>query len=137
MPGRTTARSADARAADATALPRAPRSRFELPEAHRGVLTDAERALALAHVRALLEVPTAPYAEDGPLAVVLGEAAAEGPVDAPHPQSGIGDDDDGPDAPAGVHDSEQVGAGRDQHRHPIAAADAPREQAPGEQVDVA
>lgn len=78
MPGRTTARSADARAADATALPRAPRSRFELPETHRGVLTDAERALALAHVRALLEVPTAPYAEDGPLAVVRAFAREHG-----------------------------------------------------------
>lgn len=101
MPGRKTARSADARvarervepvtareragrvtarerAADATALPRAPRARFELPEQHRGVLASAERALALAHVRALLEVPTAPYAEDGPLAVVRAFAREHG-----------------------------------------------------------
>ncbi|MBI5365335.1 MAG: hypothetical protein HZA53_19315 [Planctomycetes bacterium] len=48
----------------------APRSRFELPRSHRGVLAEAERALAMEHARALLEAPTAPYAEDGPIAVV-------------------------------------------------------------------
>lgn len=57
------------------ALAPAPRARFELPATHRGVLAPEERATALAHVRALLEAPTAPYAEDGPLAVVRAFAA--------------------------------------------------------------
>lgn len=48
----------------------APASRFVLPARAGGVLTAEERARALGHVRALLELPTAPYFEDGPLAVV-------------------------------------------------------------------
>jgi endoglucanase len=48
----------------------APASRFVLPRRASGVLAPAERELALQHVRALLERPTAPYFEDGPQAVV-------------------------------------------------------------------
>jgi endoglucanase len=50
----------------------APDSRFVLPRRASGVLDPARREVALAHARALLEQPTAPYFEDGPLAVVRG-----------------------------------------------------------------
>jgi putative aminopeptidase FrvX len=52
------------------ALEPAPQSRFRLPEKHRGVLDRDEREQALGHVRALLEPPTAPYAEDAQVGVV-------------------------------------------------------------------
>jgi endoglucanase len=48
----------------------APASRFVLPRRSSGVLAQPERERALAHARALLERPTAPYFEDGPLEVV-------------------------------------------------------------------
>jgi endoglucanase len=48
----------------------APDSRFVLPRRTSGVLLPDERELALDQARALLERPTAPYFEDGPLAVV-------------------------------------------------------------------
>ena len=54
----------------------APRARFALPARAAGVLAQPERELLLEHVRALLEVPTAPYFEDGMLAVVRAFAAA-------------------------------------------------------------
>ena len=56
--------------ASANELLPAPKSRFQLPPSHRGVLTRSERDVALAHVRALLEPPTAPYAEDAQVGVV-------------------------------------------------------------------
>jgi endoglucanase len=56
--------------ADARALAPAPSSSFRLPRAHRGVLTPHEREIALVHVQALLEPPTAPYAEDAQVGVV-------------------------------------------------------------------
>lgn len=64
------------RRASSTELAPAPPSRFVLPRAHRGVLDDAARAAAMEHVRALLEPPTAPYAEDGPHAAVRAFVAA-------------------------------------------------------------
>jgi len=51
-------------------LATAPPSRFVLPRRASGVLAAEERALVLGHARALLERPTAPYCEDGPLQVV-------------------------------------------------------------------
>jgi len=48
----------------------APVSRYVLPARASGVLAQAERELVLGHARALLERPTAPYFEDGPLEVV-------------------------------------------------------------------
>lgn len=48
----------------------APRSRFALPKTSTGVLAEDLRSRALTHVRSLLEAPTAPYFEDGPLQVV-------------------------------------------------------------------
>ncbi len=48
----------------------APASRFVLPRRASGVLAADERGLVLQHARALLERPTAPYCEDGPLEVV-------------------------------------------------------------------
>jgi endoglucanase len=56
--------------AERARLAPAPASRFVLPRRAGGVLAPAERELALQHARALLERPTAPYFEDGPLAVV-------------------------------------------------------------------
>lgn len=50
-------------------------SRFALPRAHRGVLGDADREGLLRVVTALLSTPTAPYFEDGMLAVVRALAA--------------------------------------------------------------
>lgn len=47
-----------------------PAARFVLPRRTSGALDPQQRELALAHARALLEQPTAPYFEDGPLAVV-------------------------------------------------------------------
>jgi putative aminopeptidase FrvX len=44
----------------------APRSRFALPKKSTGVLTQAEREIALELARSLLCAPTAPYFEDGP-----------------------------------------------------------------------
>ena len=63
------------RSADRAPAP-PPRSRFELPTAHRGVLGADERALAMQHVRALLDTPTAPYAEDKQVEVVRAFARA-------------------------------------------------------------
>src|SRR3954468_226765 len=51
-------------------LSRAPKSSFRLPAEHRGVLAQDEREIALAHVRSLLEPPTAPYVEDAQVRVV-------------------------------------------------------------------
>lgn len=59
----------DARAAT-DEVPPVPPSRFALPRAHRGVLSDDDRVALLRVVRALLSTPTAPYFEDGMLAVV-------------------------------------------------------------------
>jgi len=75
MRGRSRARSAEAPAGE---LAPAPRARFVLPRAQRGVLAEAERELALEHVRTLLETPTAPYAEDHMLAAVRRVAASIG-----------------------------------------------------------
>ncbi len=52
-----------------------PSSRFVLPRAHTGVIEDRDRELLLDTVRALLSTPTAPYFEDGMLAVVRALAA--------------------------------------------------------------
>ncbi|MCY2959587.1 MAG: M20/M25/M40 family metallo-hydrolase [Planctomycetota bacterium] len=52
-----------------------PASRFALPRAHHGVLADADRTALLRVVTALLSTPTAPYFEDGMLAVVRALAA--------------------------------------------------------------
>ncbi|MBL8859027.1 MAG: hypothetical protein JNL28_11010 [Planctomycetes bacterium] len=51
-------------------LPAAPRSRFALPQTSIGGLPSKQRARALEFVRSLLESPTAPYFEDGPVSVV-------------------------------------------------------------------
>lgn len=66
MPGRSE------RAAD---VPPVAPSRFVLPRAHTGVLTDAQRADLMRVVTALLSAPTAPYFEDGVIAVVRALAA--------------------------------------------------------------
>lgn len=58
-----------------SALPAPPRSRFVLPRRSTGVLSDDARVRALGFVQALLEAPTAPYFEDGPLRVVRRFAA--------------------------------------------------------------
>jgi len=58
--------------AERARLAPAPPSRFVLPRRASGVLAPPERERALAHARALLERPTAPYFEDGPLDVVRG-----------------------------------------------------------------
>ncbi len=60
---------------DRAQLAPAPRSRFALPREDRGALDPPERELALARVADLLARPTAPYFEDGPLAVVRRFAA--------------------------------------------------------------
>jgi endoglucanase len=66
-----TARSGRARAT----LAPPPPSRFVLPRAHAGVIEPRDREQLLATVRALLSTPTAPYFEDGMLAVVRALAA--------------------------------------------------------------
>jgi len=58
------------RAAERDEVPPVPPSRFALPRAHQGVLADGERVALLRVVTALLSTPTAPYFEDGMLAVV-------------------------------------------------------------------
>lgn len=50
----------------------APASRFVLPRRSRGVLDEAERQRAMAVVQAFLSTPTAPYAEDGQVELVVG-----------------------------------------------------------------
>ena len=57
------------RAAPAKLAP-APDVRFALPKKHLGVLAEDQRAMVLDHVRAVCEVPTAPYAEDGQVELV-------------------------------------------------------------------
>lgn len=52
------------------ALAAAPAARFVLPKKHRGVLQDDARQRALGFARDLLSVPTAPYFEDGEIAVI-------------------------------------------------------------------
>ena len=53
----------------------APSSRFRLPARASGLLDAAERAFALEVVRALIDPPTAPYAEDAQVAYVRRFAA--------------------------------------------------------------
>ncbi len=53
-----------------------PPARFVLPRAHRGVLSSEDRTRTLAVARELLSTPTAPYFEDGVLAVVRRLAGA-------------------------------------------------------------
>ncbi len=50
----------------------APPSRFALPRRHAGVLDEAGRQRALAVAQAFVSAPTAPYAEDAPVDLVLG-----------------------------------------------------------------
>lgn len=57
------------------ALAPAPASRFRLPARASGLLDEADRAFALDVVRALIDPPTAPYAEDAQVAYVRRFAA--------------------------------------------------------------
>ena len=55
---------------------------------------------------------------------VPGRGPAQGTMDAAHAEARVGDDDAGPDAPAGVDDGEQVGTRGDEDRDPVAAPHA-------------
>ncbi|MDP6839294.1 MAG: M20/M25/M40 family metallo-hydrolase [Planctomycetota bacterium] len=57
-------------------LPEAPGARFRLPRSESSVLTADDGELLMGHTERLLCAPTAPYAEDAPLAVVESFAAA-------------------------------------------------------------
>jgi hypothetical protein len=57
------------RSAQRDEVPPVPPSRFALPRAHRGILSDEQREALLRIVTALLSTPTAPYFEDGMLSV--------------------------------------------------------------------
>lgn len=63
------------RSAPRDGVPPVASSRFALPRAHHAVLAPEDRAALLRAVTALLSTPTAPYFEDGLLAVVRALAA--------------------------------------------------------------